>query len=512
MGDDEDFAEIEESEDEAQEVSDVLERVPMPEELSFSDEEEQIEVSDEDFCEKMVPETEQAFLPPHLLLDALENKDQQLPVQTTPEERKQPGSSAASSSTEAKEHFDFEDLTNKQRVASLLADDAIQEIPEDTVNQLCSTDNDVENATEMTSLTPDLASNKGEVLMVEELACGKSVSPIDSETDDLSDLERYMCKAGKSYSDSDLVACDEKVEVTTFEEQVDEKDIQDRIKVAPRPQSFLIIEEEIINIHRTTKRHKKPKNNNNLSSFRDSKRSKVGDEMKIEVVRTLSDEEIISKLADNSQVTDCMSDSESYRTCADSTPSVSYQTAESASDAPQQAVSYHTVSESVSLDDVPSLMDRHDSGNSLTTFSEHESSISELSFTHSHEVGTVRKKPRDFDFLPQASMVDYTPGTSSTDAETNEPTKVFTDLVNKREAKAMTFEGGICNFFPMSCERATIKDQLRPTAEEEMVITRYSSESEASRNNSPLDSPKRGVSPFKRAVADPNACVPLTER
>ena len=83
-------------------------------------------------------------------------------------------------------------------------------------------------------------------------------------------------------------------------------------------------------------------------------------------------------------------------------------------------------------------------------------------------------------------------------------------------------ESGVCNFFTMSYERASVKDQLRQLTEEEMLVTRYSSESDTSpgsRNDSPFHTPKRGVSPFKRAVLvpsplinDPNACVPLFEK
>ena len=498
--DDDDFAEIEDSDVEMVDEDDCLERVPeMPQEPDSSTEEE---ISDDDISEKFAPENEKALLPAHLLLEQLENNlSGSLPVET-PEERSGKKLSEAGSAMSGNEHFDFDD-SNSKRIGSSLTKETVSQFQDGSLNDLSITSESAEGVAK----TAESVNNRGHVMLVEKLAIGKSITPVDSETESISDLEKYLCRARQFYSDSEVVACDEKVEVTTFEEQVEESDIQRRIKM-PRPQSFIIVEQEIINI-RKNRKHKK---HSRHSAFRDSKRSKIGDQVNIKVVRTLSDEEIIAKLASNEDVSESvMSDSESYKTCNESTPSVSYRTAESASDALRPVVSHTTVSEAVSLDDVPSI-DRHGSDNSMNTFSEHESSASGGLHSFSNEVSTMRKK-RDlaFNWLPRANMVDYHEKTSEL-SEIPKAPKIFTEIMSNKEAKEISLDSGTCNFFTMSCERASIRDHIRYLTEEEMLITRYSSESDSSRNNSPFDTPKRGVSPYKKVLMDATVWVPLTER
>ena len=485
----EDFLEIEDSDISEESVDDVECQPCMQKPAGESSEDELLE---EDIKEFEVAETESAFLPPHLLIDSLDSQN----ILESPEERKQKVGEENLGSCEANEHFDFDD-SHSRRIAS----SSSQTIPllscEKTHHDVMS-----EKANEQQIRLSDwLASERGVVTAAERLAIALDVTPPESEVESLSDLEKYLSKA-THYSDAELVACDDKIEITTFED-IEICEIEKRVKTQNQ-KSIIIIEEEVINFR--TKKPKKPK----IPVYKDSKKSKIGDKVSIHIPEQVSDEEIVSRvtvmpktepeLAQPANVVPRRdpnaSDSESYRTARDSLPSSSYRTADNSTN---RALSFHTVSEdvpSVSLDDVPSI-DRHESFNSLNTFSEHESSVSS-------QLASEKSLRRDQHFdllqrLPLANMVEYHQKTTNRDELPHKyvdaKERVFTDLLTNREAKEAVIESNVCQCFTMTYERAAIKDHIRQLAEDEMFIVHYSSESgsdesspENSRCTSPLNS------------------------
>ena len=474
----EDFLEIEESDISKENADDVACLRKAPVEGASSEE----EIFEDDIKEFDVLENESAFLQPHLMIDSMASEA----ILESPEERirKQQLGEGNLANCEGNEHFDFDELHSK-RIASSSSQMIPQLACEKTFIDVIS-----EKANEQQIRVSDwLASERGIITAAEKLAVALDVTPPESEVDSLSDLEKYLSKA-THYSDAELVECDDKIEITTFEE-IEICELEDRIKPPPQ-KSIIIIEEEVINYR--SKKHKKPK----IPVYKDSKKSRIGDKFTIQAQEQVSDEEVVSRvivpLKEHESCPPAVtrkdpnsSDSLSFRTARDSLPSSSYRTAETTN----RALSFYTPSEDVSdsLHDVPSI-DRHGSLNSLTTFSEHESSVS------SQQASEKSARPTDFDLqvLPLANMVEYHQKTTNRDDVPHKyldpQMRVFTDLLTNREAMEVPIESSVCQFFTMTHERAAIKDHIRQLAEDEMFIIYYSSESGSSGKPSPIASPE----------------------